>query len=110
MKHGKIGTDLRLNSRGGHEMKKLKFRTLYEGPYGIHPREIRKTGGWRSQRPVINVEKCCQCGWCYLYCPGGCMEDDGTYFVPNLDYCKGCGICAEECPVNAIKMIPEGGE
>ncbi|MFP3483271.1 MAG: 4Fe-4S binding protein, partial [Caldivirga sp.] len=25
----------------------------------------------------------------------------------NYDYCKGCGICANECPVKAIKMVPE---
>jgi Pyruvate/2-oxoacid:ferredoxin oxidoreductase delta subunit len=22
-----------------------------------------------------------------------------------LDYCKGCGICAEECPRKAIQML-----
>jgi Pyruvate/2-oxoacid:ferredoxin oxidoreductase delta subunit len=25
----------------------------------------------------------------------------------NLDYCKGCGICAHECPCGAIEMVPE---
>jgi Pyruvate/2-oxoacid:ferredoxin oxidoreductase delta subunit len=25
----------------------------------------------------------------------------------NLDYCKGCGVCAQECPCGAIQMIPE---
>jgi pyruvate ferredoxin oxidoreductase gamma subunit len=25
----------------------------------------------------------------------------------DLDYCKGCGICATECPCGAIDMIPE---
>jgi pyruvate ferredoxin oxidoreductase delta subunit len=23
------------------------------------------------------------------------------------DYCKGCGICANECPAKAIEMVPE---
>jgi pyruvate ferredoxin oxidoreductase delta subunit len=25
----------------------------------------------------------------------------------NYDYCKGCGVCANECPQDAISMIPE---
>ena len=88
----------------------MKFKTPYEKSWGGGMKFITtKTGSWRVQRPIVNVEKCCQCGWCYLYCPSGCMEDKGTYFAPNLDYCKGCGVCAKECPVNAIVMVSEGG-
>ena len=25
----------------------------------------------------------------------------------DYDFCKGCGICAEECPCGAIQMQPE---
>ncbi len=28
-------------------------------------------------------------------------------YVLNSDYCKGCGICANECPIKGIKMILE---
>jgi pyruvate ferredoxin oxidoreductase delta subunit len=28
----------------------------------------------------------------------------------NYDFCKGCGICANECPGMAIQMIRESGE
>jgi len=31
----------------------------------------------------------------------------GMGFQFNLDYCKGCGICAQECPCGAIQMTPE---
>ena len=31
---------------------------------------------------------------------------DGTYMI-NYDICKGCGICAEECPSDAIEMVEE---
>ncbi|MHA1683533.1 MAG: 4Fe-4S binding protein, partial [Promethearchaeota archaeon] len=27
--------------------------------------------------------------------------------VIDLDYCKGCGICASECPHGAIEMVEE---
>ena len=30
----------------------------------------------------------------------------GGYEV-DYDYCKGCGICAAECPCGAIAMVPE---
>jgi Pyruvate/2-oxoacid:ferredoxin oxidoreductase delta subunit len=30
----------------------------------------------------------------------------GSYEI-DYDYCKGCGICAAECPCGAIAMVPE---
>ena len=33
-------------------------------------------------------------------------QQDG-FFEANLDYCKGCGICAHECWPGAIKMVNE---
>ncbi|MGC8974292.1 MAG: 4Fe-4S binding protein, partial [Thermoproteus sp.] len=27
----------------------------------------------------------------------------------DYTYCKGCGICAHECPTKAIEMVPEAG-
>jgi len=26
----------------------------------------------------------------------------------DMDYCKGCGVCVEECPVNAMSLDVEG--
>ena len=25
----------------------------------------------------------------------------------NYDFCKGCGLCVQECPCGAIEMVPE---
>jgi len=33
-------------------------------------------------------------------------RDDG-YYELNYYYCKGCGICAHECPKGAIEMVEE---
>ena len=69
---------------------------------------LRRTGDWRSQRPVVDREKCNKCGLCWLYCPDAAMElvEDG-YYEPDLFYCKWCGICASVCPKEAITMIEE---
>ena len=69
---------------------------------------LHRTGDWRSERPVIDKEKCNKCGLCWLSCPDAAMKPlDGGYYEPDLFYCKGCGICAQVCPTKAITMIEE---
>jgi pyruvate ferredoxin oxidoreductase delta subunit len=67
------------------------------------------TGTWKSQRPLWKNEKCIKCGICYIFCPEGCIHEgaDG-YFSADMNYCKGCGICAHECWPAAISMVEEG--
>jgi pyruvate ferredoxin oxidoreductase delta subunit len=68
------------------------------------------TGSWRSQRPVWNKEKCIHCLTCWISCPDAAIkiapDEKRTTVVVGIDYnhCKGCGICASECPVK-IKAI-----
>ena len=86
----------------------MKFRSPFEGPWATsHPPLDVKTGDWRSQRPVTRLDKCRQCGWCYIVCPSSCIEEEKGHFIPNLDYCKGCGICARNCPSKAIIIVRE---
>jgi pyruvate ferredoxin oxidoreductase delta subunit len=65
-----------------------------------------KTGDWRSQKPVWHQDKCISCLQCFIYCPDNSVKvsDEGKMAGINLDYCKGCGICAVECPKKAIEM------
>ncbi len=70
-------------------------------------REYR-TGDWKSQRPVVEKEKCIKCGVCWVFCPDAAIQKDPEgYFLANLDYCKGCGICARECWTGCIQMVEE---
>jgi 2-oxoacid:acceptor oxidoreductase delta subunit (pyruvate/2-ketoisovalerate family) len=86
----------------------MRLKSSFAGPWASPDRlHIIQTGEWRYQRPVTKVQKCCQCGTCYLFCPTGSIRNRGTHFASDLDYCKGCGLCARVCPVNAIMMVRE---
>ncbi len=51
---------------------------------------------------------CNSCGNCWLYCPDVAVKETAECkYEINYDYCKGCGICANECPRNAINMERE---
>ena len=72
--------------------------------------EQYKTGSWRTYRPVWDEEKCINCLICWIYCPDSAiMVEGGKMTGIDLDHCKGCGICAQECPpkVKAIEMVLE---
>ena len=44
----------------------------------------------------------------WIYGPEGTInkKEDGFFEIDYID-CKGCGICAKECPTNNIEMIRE---
>ncbi len=67
-----------------------------------------KTGDWRTYRPVLHEEKCIHCMICWVLCPdSSVVVKEGKMVGFDLDYCKGCGICAFECPRQAIEMVLE---
>ena len=67
------------------------------------------TGDWRSKRPVVDHDKCINCLTCWIFCPDdSIIVKDGKMEGFRYSHCKGCGICATQCPKDAIQMIPEG--
>ena len=68
-----------------------------------------RTGGWRTgERPEVDTARCVDCLLWWLYCPDSAVTVADEHFAGiDLDHCKGCAICAEVCPVQAIEMVAE---
>ncbi len=61
-------------------------------------------------RRCLSCGNCFGCDNCYGMCPDNAViktGNPGQPYLIDLDYCKGCGICAHECPSGAISMFPE---
>jgi len=58
---------------------------------------------------LIDKEKCCFCLTCYRCCPHGAISwDDKPFISPAA--CQACGICASECPQDAIQIVEYSDE
>ena len=102
---------------GGPKIRKNfpveKLAKWHELPIGCVVKEAGNTksfctGDWKSQHPEWDDGKCIKCGMCYLYCPEGCIrQQENGFFRADAFFCKGCGICAQECWPQAISMVEE---
>ena len=70
--------------------------------------------GLDEDSALFEARRCMSCGNCFGCdnCFGVCPDNAVIKFEPGryefkYDYCKGCGVCAEECPCGAISMVPE---
>lgn len=71
--------------------------------------------GLTEENALFEARRCMSCGNCFECdnCYGSCPDNaviklgPGKKFAFNYDYCKGCGICANECPCGAIDMVRE---
>jgi len=63
---------------------------------------VYRTGAWRTYRPVWHADNCIHCLTCWILCPdSSILAENGKVQGIDYDHCKGCGICAHECPINA---------
>ena len=89
-------------------MDQISWREIDTGAVITEPGNAScyHTGTWRSQRPKYDSNVCIRCWRCFVMCPDAAISPDfdKNVFSWNYDYCKGCGICAHECPVEAITM------
>jgi len=71
---------------------------------------LDETNALYEARRCLSCGNCFECDNCYGVCPDNAVNKLGPSkgFEFNYDYCKGCGLCATECPCGAIQMLPEG--
>jgi NADPH-dependent glutamate synthase beta subunit-like oxidoreductase len=75
------------------------------------------TGGLDAGTALFEARRCLSCGSCfgcddcYGVCPDNAvikLDGPAAYaYAIDLDYCKGCALCVQECPCGAIEMEPE---
>ncbi|MCB0881416.1 MAG: NAD(P)-binding protein [Thermoleophilia bacterium] len=102
-----------------------KLNTWY---YADAPHQVRETieaarrtetfdevvHGLDEESAQFEARRCMSCGNCFGCdnCFGVCPDNaviklGGGKYEFNYDFCKGCGMCVEECPCGSIKMVPE---
>jgi len=89
-------------------------RPMIEGPRRQNTFEevqggLDETNALYEARRCLSCGNCFECDNCYGVCPDNAVIKlgPGNRFKFNYDYCKGCSLCATECPCGAIKMVPE---
>jgi len=120
--------------RGGHYEKpatheSVEFAHLNTWYYDDAPRRVQDQlslvrrqssfdevmRGFDEENALFEARRCLSCGNCFECdnCYGICPDNaviklgPGARFRFDYDYCKGCGICAAECPCGAIMMVSE---
>jgi NADPH-dependent glutamate synthase beta subunit-like oxidoreductase len=80
--------------------------TFDEVVHGLDP----ETALFEARR-CLSCGSCFACDNCYGVCPDNAvvkLDPTGSYaYEIDYDFCKGCGLCAQECPCGAIEMVPE---
>jgi NADPH-dependent glutamate synthase beta subunit-like oxidoreductase len=83
----------------------LRRRTTFEEVHG----GLTEDNALFEARRCLSCGNCFECDNCYGVCPDNAVLKlgPGKRFRIDLDFCKGCGLCAAECPCGAIRMVAE---
>lgn len=69
--------------------------------------------GYNEPSTNTEAERCFSCGVCnkcencFVFCPDLAVMKTEDKYEFDYDFCKGCGVCAYECPRYAISMEEE---
>ncbi|MCF8478353.1 MAG: FAD-dependent oxidoreductase [Pseudolabrys sp.] len=66
--------------------------------------------GLGHDEAIAEAQRCFSCGTCifcdncFFYCPDMAITKLEHGYEVKSDYCKGCGLCVEECPTGSVTM------
>src|SRR5438309_4516785 len=72
--------------------------------------------GYTEEMAIRESDRCFSCGVCngcdncWVVCPDTSIVRDqrlNGHYAVNLNYCKGCGVCVQECPTGCLEFVPE---
>ncbi|MFC1983181.1 4Fe-4S binding protein [Chloroflexota bacterium] len=66
-----------------------------------------ENAGIAEAKRCFGCGKCNACNMCWFLCPDSSVLRSAEQMQFDYDYCKGCGVCAEECPRRAVIMEEE---
>jgi len=75
--------------------------------------DIGRSAALAEAQRCMSCGNCLACDNCWTFCPDNAviktaeLATDGSHYLFDLDYCKGCGLCAHECPTGYIQMEAE---
>jgi 2-oxoacid:acceptor oxidoreductase gamma subunit (pyruvate/2-ketoisovalerate family) len=78
-------------------------RTFDEVHLGLVHEPAHVAAAAEAQR-CFSCGVCNYCDRCLTYCPEAALLPEGDGYRFDYDYCKGCGVCAAECPRGVIYM------
>jgi len=92
----------------------VRYEALNTSYFKHEPRQELETADMTEYKNIAITEalRCFQCGsctacnTCWFLCPDAVILPKKMEIQIDYDYCKGCGICVEECPRAAL-MIEE---
>jgi Pyruvate/2-oxoacid:ferredoxin oxidoreductase delta subunit len=98
--------DARLMDRAVERMKRAAPVPLSAVNTFYHPR-ARRSETFAEAARCFSCGRCTLCDNCLKFCPDMAVRRAAGGYAIALDYCKGCGLCVQECPTGAIAMHEE---
>jgi Pyruvate/2-oxoacid:ferredoxin oxidoreductase delta subunit len=86
-----------------------RFETQASAVFGKKKRPLDGASAMAEAERCLSCGTCNLCQRCVISCPDACMDLDetATRIVIDRYHCKGCGLCAYECPRGVLAMEGE---